>query len=124
MEHNSITTYRPSSDGEVERKNRTIEQVLKTYCNYYQNNWEENLPIAEFPINSSLQKSTGMSPFKVINGYKPKSPADILLRLGERTNSKTSINEFIDIQKNIIKIIKDNLNIVQENMTIRENRNR
>jgi len=65
-----------------------------------------------------------MSPFKVINGYKPKSPADILLRLGERTNSKTSINEFIDIQKNIIKIIKDNLNIVQENMTIRENRNR
>jgi len=38
-----------------------------------------------------------MSALKVINGYKPKSPIDILLQLDEKTNSKTSINEFIDI---------------------------
>ena len=45
------TTYHPQTDGESERVNQEIEQYLRVFCNYQQDNWVDLLPFAEFAHN-------------------------------------------------------------------------
>ena len=40
--------YHPEGDGQTERLNQTLEQYLRIFCNYQQDNWSEILPLAEF----------------------------------------------------------------------------
>ena len=61
--------HRPSANGQVERINSTLEQYLRIYCNYQQDNWSKLLPLAEFAYNNAPHASTGVSPFFATRGY-------------------------------------------------------
>jgi hypothetical protein len=63
--------YHPEGDGQTERVNQTLEQYLRAYCNYQQDNWSELLPLAEFTYNNAPSESTGVSPFFANKGYHP-----------------------------------------------------
>jgi len=63
--------YHPSANGQVERTNSTLEQFLRIYCNYEQDNWSKLLPLAEFAYNNAPHASTGVSPFFATRGYDP-----------------------------------------------------
>ena len=41
--------YHPEGDGQTERLNQTLEQYLRIFCNYQQDNWNELLPLANSP---------------------------------------------------------------------------
>lgn len=66
------TAYHPQTDGKTERVNQEIEQYLRTYCSYRQDDWVKWLPIAEFALNSRVHSSTGRAPFELIYGYIPE----------------------------------------------------
>jgi len=61
--------YHPEGDGQTEWVNQTLEQYLRTYCNYQQENWSELLPLAEFAYNNAPSETTGVSPFFANKGY-------------------------------------------------------
>jgi transposase InsO family protein len=63
--------HHPSANGQVERVNSTLEQFLRIYCNYEQDNWSKLLPLAEFAYNNAPHASTGVSPFFATRGYDP-----------------------------------------------------
>jgi len=63
--------YHPEGDGQTERTNQTLEQYLRVYCNYQQDNWSELLPLAEFAYNNAPHATTGVSPFFANKGYNP-----------------------------------------------------
>jgi transposase InsO family protein len=63
--------YHPEGDGQTERMNQTLEQYLRIYCNYQQDNWSELLPLAEFAYNNAPSATTGVSPFFANKGYHP-----------------------------------------------------
>src|SRR5205807_610539 len=63
--------YHPEGDGQTERTNQTVEQYLRVYCNYQQDNWAELLPLAEFAYNNAPSATTGVSPFFANKGYHP-----------------------------------------------------
>jgi hypothetical protein len=63
--------YHPEGDGQTERTNQTLEQYLRIYCNYQQDNWAELLPLAEFAYNNAPSATTGISPFFANKGYHP-----------------------------------------------------
>ena len=63
--------YHPEGDGQTERTNQTLEQYLRVYCNYQQDNWSELLPLAEFAYNNAPSATTGVSPFFANKGYHP-----------------------------------------------------
>ena len=52
--------YHPEGDGQTERSNQTLEQYLRIYCNYQQDNWADLLPLAEF-LCSSLTRATTLT---------------------------------------------------------------
>jgi hypothetical protein len=49
-----------------------VEQSLRTYVNYLQDDWSDLLPIAEFAHNNSPHSSIGMTPFYPNYGYHPQ----------------------------------------------------
>jgi transposase InsO family protein len=63
--------HHPSANRQVERINSTLEQYLRIYCNYEQDNWSKLLPLAEFAYNNAPHSSTGVSPFFATRGYDP-----------------------------------------------------
>ena len=62
------TAFHPQTDGQTERVNQVLEQVLRNYTTYEQDNWDELLPFAEFAYNNSANTSTGFVPFKILFG--------------------------------------------------------
>jgi len=61
--------YHPEANGQAEQTNQTLEQYLRIYCNYQQDNWLELLPLAEFAYNNAPSATTGVSPFFTNKGY-------------------------------------------------------
>jgi hypothetical protein len=63
--------YHPQADGQMERVNQMLEQYLRTFCNFQQDNWSSLLPLAEFAYNNTPNETTGVSPFFANKGYHP-----------------------------------------------------
>ena len=63
--------YHPQGDGQTERVNQTLEQYLRVFCSYQQDNWASLLPLAEFSYNNAPNETTGVSPFFANKGYHP-----------------------------------------------------
>ena len=71
IEGNPSTAYHPQTDGQTERINQEIEQYLRIFINYHQNDWADWLALAEFSYNNREQSSTGYSPFYINTGRHP-----------------------------------------------------
>ena len=70
--------YHPSSNGLVERMNRTVEQVLRTTLDRLPLElWEEKLPLVEMCINNSNLFHSEYSPFYLNYGFHPCVVGDV-----------------------------------------------
>jgi len=59
------TAYHPETDRQTERTNQKLEQYLRMYVNYGQNNWAKWLATAEFAFNNKVHTATKTSLFQV-----------------------------------------------------------
>jgi hypothetical protein len=66
------TAFHPETDGQTERANAILEQYLRAYVSYLQDDWVEWLPLAEFASNSVRSESTAMTPFHANYGFHPR----------------------------------------------------
>ena len=63
------TAYHPESDGQTERVNRVLTEMLRHFVNKSTyDNWDENLPLAEFAHNNAKSSATGYTPFYICYG--------------------------------------------------------
>ncbi|KAJ9509473.1 hypothetical protein QJQ45_001912 [Haematococcus lacustris] len=69
------SAYHPESDGQTERYNRTLEEMLRHYISPAQSDWPFFLALAEFAVNNSWQESIQSTPFLVNTGQSPLTPA-------------------------------------------------
>jgi len=68
------SAYHPQTDGQTERVNQILEDMLRAYVLTYGSNWEKSLSFAEFSYNNSYQASLKMSPFEALYGRKCRTP--------------------------------------------------
>ena len=54
-----------------------MEQYLRCYVNYRQDDWTKWLPLAEFAANNQENESTKMTPVFANSGWDPRIPADL-----------------------------------------------
>jgi transposase InsO family protein len=66
------TAYHPETDGQSENSNQTLEQYLRAYVNYPQDDWVNWLPLAEFAANNHKSATTGVTPFYAVYGQLPR----------------------------------------------------
>ena len=68
------SAYHPHTDGQTERVNQILEDMLPTCVLSYSKKWDECLPLAEFSYNNSYQESIKMAPFEALYGWRCRTP--------------------------------------------------
>jgi hypothetical protein len=68
------SAYRPQTDGQTERMNRVLEEMLRSFTAPSAANWDKLLPMAEFAVNNAVNRSTGSTPFFLNYGRHPGTP--------------------------------------------------
>ena len=77
--HKTRTTpYHPQCDGLVERFNRTMLNMLSACTKDNPFEWEKHIRKICMAYNSSVQASTGFTPFYLMFGRQAKLPVDII----------------------------------------------
>ena len=71
---NFSTAYHPQTDGQTERVNQILEDMLRMYVMDNQVKWEEYLHLAEFAYNNGHHSSIGMPPYQALYGRPCRTP--------------------------------------------------
>jgi hypothetical protein len=64
------SAYHPQTDGQPERTNQVLDDMLRAGALQHGSSWDKSLPYAEFSYNNSYQASMKMSPFEALYGRK------------------------------------------------------
>ena len=65
------SAYHPQTDGQTERTNRVLEDMLRHYVSPTHHDWDEHLDMAEFAINDAWHESVQETPFMLNHGQHP-----------------------------------------------------
>ena len=68
------TAFHPQTDGQTERANRTLQEVLRHSVSSMQDDWDTMLGGVELAINSAYHRVIDSSPFMLNYGMEPKLP--------------------------------------------------
>ena len=60
------TAFHPQTDGQSERVNRVLEEMLREYVCPFHDDWEEHLDMAEFAIKNAWQESVQDTSFMLM----------------------------------------------------------
>jgi hypothetical protein len=115
------TAFHPQTDGQTERANHTLEDMLRAYVSYRQNDWDRYLSAAEFAYNTAPNASTGLSPFYLNFGQHPRTPSSFFHYDDEKVQST---REFLTTMENLAKIATDALVIAKSRQENYANRSR
>ena len=74
LKHAFGTVYHPQSQGKVERMNQSIKTKLAKLCAQTGMSWLDALPIVLMVIRSSVNASTGFTPYELLTGHQFPGP--------------------------------------------------
>ena len=107
---NFSTAYHPQTDGQTERVNQVLEDMLRMYVMEKPTKWEDYLHLVEFAYNNGQQASLGMSPYESLYGRRCRT----------RTTWDNTVNrvllgpEFLkEMEQEVVKI-RQNLKAAQD----------
>jgi hypothetical protein len=70
------SAYHPQTDGQTERVNQILEDMLRACVLNYPGKWDKCLPLAEFSYNNSYQESLRTAPFEALYGRRCHTPVN------------------------------------------------
>ncbi|HMD14544.1 MAG TPA: hypothetical protein VKI62_07965, partial [Bacteroidota bacterium] len=106
------SSYHPQTDGQMERMNCTLEEMLRHYVAYHQDNWDELLPLVEFAYNDALNKSTNHTPFYADVSQNVIGPLRLLK--GQVTTNVSAVEDLVIRIKAIREEVLETLEIAQK----------
>jgi hypothetical protein len=103
------STYHPQTDGQTERVNQILEDMLRACAIDFCKNWDKYLSLVEFAYNNSYQSSLKMAPFEALYGRRCRTPLN-WSQLGER---EIFGPDLVTEAKRKVKLIRKNLEATQ-----------
>jgi Integrase zinc binding domain len=104
---NLSTAYHPKTDGQTKHLNQILEQYLRIYVDYLQDDWVLLLPLAEFAYNNAVHSATNISPFFMNKGFHPN------LEINIEAVPSTEANQAVLDLRDVHNYIHDQLTITQ-----------
>jgi len=112
---NLSTAYHPQSDGQTERANRTIEDMLRGFVSPRQDDWCRYLSLIEFAYNNSQQASTLHSPFYLNHGRHPLIP---LASAVPKHSPNPAVADFVEQLQLALQNAKSNISSAQQRQKV------
>jgi hypothetical protein len=106
---NFSSAYHPQTDGQTERTNQVLEDMLRACALKHGRSWDKSLPYAEFSYNNSYKASLKMAPFEALYGRKYRTP----LYWNHTRESQVFSPEILQEAEKQVQIIRENLKTAQ-----------
>ena len=103
--------YHPQCDGQVERQNRTLQDMLSKFVSNHADDWDQWPDPVVFAYNTSRHDSTGYSPYEMIFGRTPRMPFE--LEIGMPLSNPAQNTEYIHSTR---RTLQDIHNIARSNL--------
>nr|AAX96600.1 retrotransposon protein, putative, Ty3-gypsy sub-class [Oryza sativa Japonica Group] len=110
---NFSTAYHPQTDGQTERVNQILEDMLRACALDFGGSWDKNLPYAEFSYNNSYQASLQMAPYEALYGRKCRT-----LLLWDQTGERQVFGT------DILREAEEKVKIIQERLCVAQSRHK
>ena len=109
------TPYHPQGNGQVERFNRTLIQMLKTLTEKQKSDWKNSLNKLVYAYNATKSEVTGFSPYYLLYGRSPRLPVDMLFSLSPKPdqsdgNHQNYMQKWKQGMKDAYEITRENVN--------------
>jgi len=115
------TADHPQTDGQTERVNRVVEDILLSICAETPKRWSAMLPLVEFALNNAVHASTGCTPFYVNGPTHPRVPLTLPLRgfglgggeIADRLADvspltvRKQVDEFLSTRLSVLRHVRD-----------------
>ena len=86
--------YHPQGDGQVERQNRTILNMMHSYAADDPKNWDQHLSTVLIGYNSTRHTSTGFEPNRLAMGANLSMPIDLMMPVDPDVHVKP-VNQYV-----------------------------
>ncbi len=103
------TPYHPQTNGKVERFHRLLNDVLGKHVNRGHLDWDKWIPCALSAYRTSINETTGYSPFEVVYGRHPCLPMDTLLQPKFRYMGEDYLPTMIERLHHVYTDVKQNI---------------
>jgi hypothetical protein len=103
------SAYHPQIDGQTERVNQILEDMLRACVLHYGKDWDKCLSLAEFSYNKSYQSNLKMAPFEALYGRRCRTPLN-WSQAGEREIFGPAL--VLEAEEKV-RVIKKNLEAAQ-----------
>jgi hypothetical protein len=103
------SAYHPQTDGQTERVNQILEDMLRVCALQYERSWDKSLPYAKFSYNNSYQESLKMASFEVLYGRRCQTP----LFWSDTGEWKVFGPDILQEAEKQVRMVRENLRVTQ-----------
>jgi hypothetical protein len=103
------SAYHPQTDGQTERVNQILEDMLRACALQYGRSWDKSLSYVEFSYNNSYQESLHMAPFEMLYGRRCRTS----LFWNETRERKVFGPDILQEVEKQVRMVRENLRVVQ-----------
>ncbi|XP_068229908.1 uncharacterized protein [Palaemon carinicauda] len=96
------TAYHPQTNGALERVHQTIKNLLRKYICETGRDWDEDLDLLMYVLRSTPNESTGISPFEMMFGRRPRTNLSMVkenILRGTYKDQQVSIPQYLQSLK-------------------------
>ena len=101
------TPYRPCSNGQVERYNRTLLQAIRCFLKDKQGAWDQDLPQLAGAIRATVNRQTGFTANMMVFGQEVVQPVDLMLGTAEANKQETLPEDYVSNLRRRISIVNE-----------------
>jgi transposase InsO family protein len=101
--------YHPQTNGQIERVNQILEDMLRACALQYGKSWDKSLSYAKFSCNNSYPESMKMAPFETLYVHRCRTP----LFWSEPRERKVFRPDILQEAEKQVRMIQENLRVTQ-----------
>ncbi len=95
IQKSRTTPYHPQGNGQCERFNRTLHDLLRTLSPDQKRRWPRYLSQLVYAYNTTVHQSTGRTPYYLMFGREPRLPIDFVLGVEAEEEGESSVEEWV-----------------------------